>query len=349
MGLAAIERGTEDGTAQYSTMAGTVMGTAAYMSPEQAADTTDADHRSDIYSLGATLYFLLTGQPPYHEATAMKTMLAHREAPIPSPCAARADIPAALERIYVRMMAKDPARRFPSVAELVSALETLVANDPPPASNARGSAIARTEMPNANTTLTQLATKTAESQPRPLAETEKRFRYRRGVIVILTGLCILLIAGAAVVFQITTDRGELIVIADDPGVSLIIKRDEHVVRDLELQKGTTTTTIRAGHYVIELQGVAARSLHGGSRARNDLARRDESRRGDFEAVRTPCRGAGSAAGRFAVDQHVHGRGTGEKVLGLERRLYLFRAWSQGSERPSVLSSFASPFRRRCFV
>src|SRR5262249_7530434 len=66
------------------TQAGGVVGTVDFMPPEQAVDATRIDHRADIYSLGATLYFLLSGQPPYPERTLMAALLKHRDAPIPS-------------------------------------------------------------------------------------------------------------------------------------------------------------------------------------------------------------------------------------------------------------------------
>jgi len=67
------------------------IGTAEYMAPEQVDDSANVDPRSDIYSLGCTLYRLLAGRPPYQGETVMQTLLAHRSEPVPSICAIRAD------------------------------------------------------------------------------------------------------------------------------------------------------------------------------------------------------------------------------------------------------------------
>src|SRR5262245_6529129 len=99
------------------TQAGTIMGMVDFMPPEQAMGLTNIDHRADIYSLGCTLHFLLTGRPPYQGPTMMATLLQHREAAIPLLSAARSDVPPRLDQVYQRMAAKKPEDRFASMAE----------------------------------------------------------------------------------------------------------------------------------------------------------------------------------------------------------------------------------------
>jgi len=81
-----------------------VLGTADYLSPEQALNSHNVDSRADIYSLGCTLYRLLTGENLYSGETLVQKLLAHREQPIPSLRAARAEVPAALDAIPARMV-----------------------------------------------------------------------------------------------------------------------------------------------------------------------------------------------------------------------------------------------------
>ena len=110
-------------TAGRLTQSGTYMGTVDYMAPEQAEDSHRADHRADIYSLGCTTYYLLTGQEPFLGETVLKRLLAHMERPAPSSRKARPDIPPALDAAYLKMMAKRPEDRPTSMTEVIALLE----------------------------------------------------------------------------------------------------------------------------------------------------------------------------------------------------------------------------------
>ncbi len=123
MGLARFEqsaaptlRPAPEGVAAGSgdvTTTGSVEGTVDYMSPEQAMDAANSDHRSDIYSLGCTLHFLLTGQPVYGGENFIQKLIAHREAPAPS----LTNVPAKLNATFQRMIAKKPDERYQRVEQ----------------------------------------------------------------------------------------------------------------------------------------------------------------------------------------------------------------------------------------
>jgi eukaryotic-like serine/threonine-protein kinase len=101
---------------------GRVVGTPLYTSPEQARGDRGLDGRSDIYSLGAVAYHLLTGRPPFNKANGLAILVAHTREPLIPPSLIRADIPKDLERVVVRCLAKDAADRFANAASLDRAL-----------------------------------------------------------------------------------------------------------------------------------------------------------------------------------------------------------------------------------
>jgi serine/threonine protein kinase len=77
---------------------------------------------SDVYSLGATLHYLLIGKPPFAGASGMMQMFAHRESPVPSLRTGRPDVPLGIDLVFQRMLAKKKADRYPSMAELIGEL-----------------------------------------------------------------------------------------------------------------------------------------------------------------------------------------------------------------------------------
>jgi len=129
MGLARFEEGAED--ANELTQTGTMVGTCDYVAPEQAINSKNADQRSDIYSLGCTLYFLLTGKVMYAGDTAMEKLLAHREQPIPALRAARPEVSRKLEAVYQRMVAKAADQRYRTMTEVIADLEGCATGDEP--------------------------------------------------------------------------------------------------------------------------------------------------------------------------------------------------------------------------
>ena len=110
------------------TKSGVIMGTVNYMSPEQAKDPHAVDHRCDIYSLGCTFYFLLTGKPLY-EGDMIQTLMAHANKPIPTLATTNPQIPTWVDTILSKMLAKNPAHRYNSLLEFRNELQELAAND----------------------------------------------------------------------------------------------------------------------------------------------------------------------------------------------------------------------------
>jgi serine/threonine-protein kinase len=101
--------------------AGLIVGTPEYMAPEQASGA-GVDARSDLYSLGATAYFLLAGRPPFVARTALDVLFAHRHEAAQPPSVHGPDVPADLEAVILRCLAKEPADRFPDIVGLEKAL-----------------------------------------------------------------------------------------------------------------------------------------------------------------------------------------------------------------------------------
>jgi serine/threonine-protein kinase len=99
-----------------------VLGAADFLAPEQARDNRSVDARADIYSLGCSFYFLLTGHSPFCEGTLPQRLMAHQTKTPPLIEKDRLDVPRRLVDICTMMMAKDPGQRYQSASEVAAAL-----------------------------------------------------------------------------------------------------------------------------------------------------------------------------------------------------------------------------------
>jgi formylglycine-generating enzyme required for sulfatase activity/tRNA A-37 threonylcarbamoyl transferase component Bud32 len=135
LGLARLPRPVNDVTAAMSEARSTgtltpqnavLIGTADYLAPEQALDFHQADIRADIYSLGCTLYYLLTGQPPFAGTTLAQKLIHHQQHDPPGLEQFRSDLPSGLSPVLRKMLAKRPEDRYQTPAEVVAALSALL-------------------------------------------------------------------------------------------------------------------------------------------------------------------------------------------------------------------------------
>ncbi|MGL4942682.1 MAG: protein kinase domain-containing protein [Thermoguttaceae bacterium] len=123
-GLVGFLESEEPIARHHETMDGAILGSPDYISPEQIANSKKVDHRSDIYSLGCTFYYLLTGTPPFGETTELLTTLnAHVKNDLPPLKNYRNDVPASVEAVLRKMTATKRENRHDSAAEVAVAIE----------------------------------------------------------------------------------------------------------------------------------------------------------------------------------------------------------------------------------
>ncbi len=114
-----------------TTKAGSMMGTPQYMSPEQCVDSSNVDHRADVYSIGCIFFEMLCGQSPFRGDTYIEVVSAQVQDQPPAPSSLQPDIPGQLDSILAKALAKDPGRRFQTARELGIAVQVALGHSFP--------------------------------------------------------------------------------------------------------------------------------------------------------------------------------------------------------------------------
>ena len=256
MGLARIQAGGDVATQAELTGTGAVMGTVDYMAPEQALNTKHADQRADIYSLGCTLFYLLTGKPLYEAETLTAKLLAHQGQPIPPLRKIRAEVPEEMEAVFRKMVAKQVEDRYQSMGEVVSALEAI--------STVSQSSISQQQSISTNAdsdTRTFLSDAPPYTARKPkLAKRSSTANFGKGnrklvlsaVAAGMLGLAIL----AGVMFKLKTKDGTLVIEVDQPD-SVVEVSNEH--GKVEITRpgaaGKITLSIDSGKHRLKVEKV----------------------------------------------------------------------------------------------
>jgi len=265
-GLAHVAGGP--GADAQLTGTGVAMGTADYIAPEQASNARAADIRADVYSLGCTLYHLLTGRTPYPGGTHVEKMLKHiQQEPTPLE-QLRADLPAGLVEVVARMMAKDPADRYQEPAQVAAALAAFVAAPSGPLALP----VARTLIEPAPDAVPVVRTIIEGKPAGPLVDRTAAItkletlppsrRFRPGRLLLVAGglaVAALLVVLGVVVVRFADDKGELIVEVADDAVEVVAKRGGVTVHDTRTGRNYLLRAgqhkLKPGKYQIEVTEV----------------------------------------------------------------------------------------------
>ncbi len=255
MGLARIEAGGDAATRAELTGTGAVMGTVDYMAPEQALSTKHAEARSDIYSLGCTLYYLVAGKPTYDGDSLMAKLLAHREKPIPS---LGSDVPEQVQAVFEKMVAKNADDRYQTMSEVVADLQDCVSSG-----STAGGSTTSVEVDAGISNLSFLKdapSKTSASQTaahkkptKPITAAVKSFS-KRGMQAIVGGGLLALILVAGVLLKIRTIDGTLVVEIDQPDAVVEVLDEQGTVEISQPgQNGKVAIAVDPGKHRLKIE------------------------------------------------------------------------------------------------
>ena len=250
MGLARINVGGDAATQAELTGSGAVMGTADYISPEQALSTKHADARADIYSLGCSLYYLLTGKAAYDGDTLMEKLLAHREALIPS---LGNNVPAQLQTVFNKMLAKQVENRCQNMSEVIAALENC--NSEQPTSLSLQPSVGTSSSSGIVTFLRNVTLNTLDkTKLNKKSVSVKSGKPKKKFVGIVGGAVLGVAILAGVVFKMQTKDGTLVVEVNQPDATVQVLNEEgkiEIARPSE--KGSISISVDPGKHRLKVE------------------------------------------------------------------------------------------------
>ncbi len=226
-GLAKFSRETDKAPDRSLTGVNAMMGTPDYMAPEQSRDAKNADIRADIYSLGCTFCYLLTGQPPFAAVSIADLILKHWDDPRPDVGLLRNDVPPELSRYIQKMMAKEPGDRPQSPKEVVDWLGMFGKGEP-----TKNETVVT---PSAKTLVAHdvddSATESAKTRRRRARKTRQRPKKKWPLIAGSIGclLLALVIFAAAGAFRVKTREGAIVLENLPPDAEVLVNGDLAIV------------------------------------------------------------------------------------------------------------------------
>jgi serine/threonine protein kinase/formylglycine-generating enzyme required for sulfatase activity len=227
----------------HLTQSGAIVGTPAYMAPEQARGDTNVDAHADLFALGCVLYQLCAGELPFKGASTMEVLTSLAVDTPAAPHEICPAIPQPLSELIMQLLEKDPGRRPVSarnvIARLLEIERTVSGNDPPSSSVP--------PVPSTGTAATvSFASLRGQRQPRA----RRRNPWVRWIAV---GFAALVFALLGVILYIVTDDGTVEIRTDDKTIKVIVEEDGGKVRILD-PTSTQTWTLHTGKYTIRLEG-----------------------------------------------------------------------------------------------
>ena len=234
LGLAKIQ----EEEARDITDSGQLMGTVDYMAPEQGTDIRHVDARTDIYSLGCTLYHLLAGEPPYGKRSVREVFFAHVSAPVPSLRDTRLEVPNALSDLVQKMMAKEPDDRPQSMLEVADALQEFESSDCWIAEAEEDTSTSEPEMKS--------------SAPRNPQDSGAR--RKPPMIAIAAGGAAAFLILLGILISIKTPKGTIEITVDQPDAQVTVDGEVVTLRSPNGAEPTTVRIAEGGHTLIVSKG-----------------------------------------------------------------------------------------------